>query len=195
MMTLVDIVSSRGKAEILRILFGLEGRERHLRELVRQSGLAVRTIQIELANLAKNDLVTARRDGNRLYYRANRNNPVYSDLHNIVIKTDGLAKFFHDALQRRGVTMAFVFGSMAAGAATFDSDVDLMIIGTEGLRQVSQMLSGVSEKIGREINPHVLTPEEFSKRRKESDHFISSVLASPRLFVVGSEHELAELDK
>ena len=53
----------------------------------------------------------------------------------------------------------------------------------------------MAAKLGREINPHVLTAEEFGKRKQTGDHFISSVLATPRLFIVGSEHELAELAK
>jgi hypothetical protein len=45
---LVDIVSSRVKAEILRLLFGLRESELHLRELTRQSGLSLATVQQEL---------------------------------------------------------------------------------------------------------------------------------------------------
>ncbi len=43
MTDLVDIVSSRVKAEILRLLFGLRQPELHLRELARQSGLSLGT--------------------------------------------------------------------------------------------------------------------------------------------------------
>ena len=65
-----------------------------------------------------------------------------------------------------------------------------MIIGSLGLRRLTALLSGVSEIVGREINPHILTPEEFSKRKKSRDHFTTSVLSSSRIFVKGNEHEL-----
>lgn len=195
MMTLVDIVSSKRKAEILRLLFGVEAREVHLRELARQSHLAVRTIQQELARLEKVGLVNARRDGNRVYYRANRNNPAYTDIRNLVLKTAGLANVFRRALRQPDVQVAFVFGSVAAETAGPESDIDLMVIGGIGLRRVAGVLSGMAAKLGREINPHVLTAQEFGKRKRTGDHFISSVLATPRLFIVGTEHELAELAK
>jgi len=86
-----------------------------------------------------------------------------------------------------------VFGSVASGKAHADSDVDLMIIGTLGLRRVAQVLSGLAERVGRELNPHVMKSEEFARRKHTADHFISSVLDSPRLFVIGSEDELAKL--
>jgi uncharacterized protein len=192
-MTLRDIVSSRSKAEILRLLFGLDRRDYHLRELSRRSGLALRTVQQELARLAKAGLVTARRDGNRVYYQANHQNPVYSDLRSIVLKTAGLVGVLQGALQIPGIELAFVFGSVASGKAHAVSDVDLMIIGTLGLRHVAQLLSGLAERVGRELNPHVMKSEEFVRRKRTADHFISSVLDSPRLFVIGSEDELAKL--
>ena len=80
MTSLVDIVSSRVKAELLRLLFGLGQPDLHLRELVRQSGLSLGTVQQELRRLAKVDLVIARKDGNRVYYRANQDHPAYRDL-------------------------------------------------------------------------------------------------------------------
>ena len=195
MMTLLDIVSSKRKAEVFRLLFGVERQAYHLRELARQSGLALRTVQQEVAQLAKAGLVMTRRDGNRVYYQANQDNPVYGDLRSIVLKTAGLASVLQGALSVPGIELAFVFGSLASEKAHAESDVDLMIIGTVGLRKVAQLLSGVAERIGREINPHVLTKEEFAQRKCVGDHFISSVLASPRLFVIGSEHELAKLGK
>ena len=192
-MTLRDIVSSKRKAEVFRLLFGIDQRNCHLRDLARQAGLAVRTVQQELAGLAKVGLITARRDGNRLYYQANQDNPIYCDLRNIVIKTAGLVGVLQGPLDVPGIDLAFVFGSLAAGNARSTSDVDLMIIGTAGLRRVAQLLSGLSDRLGREINPHVLTTQEFLRRKRAADHFVSSVLASPRLFVIGSEHELAKL--
>jgi DNA-binding transcriptional ArsR family regulator len=195
MMTLIDIVSSKRKAEILRLLFGLEPREFHLRDLARQSRLALRTVQQELLRLSKAGLVNSRRDGNRTYYQANRNNPLYADLRSIVLKTAGLASVLHKALQGADIELAFVFGSLAAGNAGPESDLDLMLVGSLGLRQLSPRISRVALNIGREINPHVMTREEFVRRRRSGDHFVTSLLASPRLFIIGTDHELAELGR
>ena len=88
------------------------------------------------------------------------------------------------------VFLACVFGSVAAGAERAESDVDLMVIGAVSLRQLSKLLSGVSAKVGREINPHVFTAEDFVRRKKARDHFVSTVSGAPKLFVIGSEDEL-----
>jgi DNA-binding transcriptional ArsR family regulator len=190
MTKLVDIVSSRVKAELLRLLFGLGRQELHLRELVRQSGLALGTVQQELRRLSRVGLVVTRKDGNRVYYRANPEHPVHRDLCSLVLKTDGLKSLLEPALDTPAVRIAFIFGSVARGETGAGSDVDLMVIGATGLRRLVTLLSGISGRVGREINPHALTPEEFVERKNRGDHFVTSVLDSPRLFVKGTEHEL-----
>jgi DNA-binding transcriptional ArsR family regulator len=190
---LPDILSSRARAEIFRLLFGISAEELHVREIERRSGLAVRTVSKELKKLEEMDLVTARRDGNRLYYSANRFHPLHSDIRNLVMKTIGLAGILSDALVGAPISVAFVFGSVARGAEDAQSDVDLMIIGGTGLREVSSLLAGVSEQIGREVNPHVMSADEFKERQRAEDHFLRRVIDSPKLFVVGDEDELARL--
>jgi uncharacterized protein len=190
MTKLVDIVSSRVKAELLRLLFGLGRTELHLRELVRRSGLSIGTVQQELRRLTRVGLVVARKDGNRVCYSANAGHPAYPDLRALVLKTDGLVGALQPALDTRDINVAFIFGSIARGEADADSDVDLMVIGSLGLRRLSSLLSGMAQRIGREINPHVLSPAEFRERLSLRDHFLTTVLESPRLFVKGAEHEL-----
>ena len=193
MNTLAEFLSSRSRAEILRLLFGTEGRELHVRELERQSGLADATIRQELKKLTRLGVIVARQDGNRTYYRANVESPLYPDIRNLVRKTSGLTDVLREALGEAEIQIAFVFGSVASGAEKATSDVDLMVIGAISLRQLSKRLSGLATKLGREINPHALTPAEFARRIKEREHFINSVMETPRLFVIGSEDELRRL--
>ena len=195
MTNLVDIVSSRVKAEILRLLFGLNQPELHLRELARQSGLSLGTVQQEVRRLTRVGIVSARKDGNRVYYRGNADHPVYRDLCSLVLKTDGLAGVLRRALEGPEISVAFVFGSVARGDTSATSDVDLMVIGQASLRKLTSLLSGVGQRVGREINPHVMTPEEFVKRKAEHDHFVTSVLAGPKILVKGNEHELETMGR
>jgi uncharacterized protein len=190
MNTLAELLSSRVKAEIFRLLFGALDQELHVREIERQSGLADATVRQELKRLIALGVVTARQDGNRIYYRANKEHPLYLEIHNLVLKTSGLADVLREALTTTDIRLAFVFGSIASGADKAHSDVDLMVIGDITLRQFTKLLSGVSARIGREINPHVMTADEFTRRRKGRDHFLTTVLAAPKLFVKGNDHEL-----
>lgn len=191
MSLLPKILSSRIRADIFRLLFGVNKNDLHMRDIERQSGFAIGTIQSELKTLVELDLVIKRRDGNRLYFRANTDHPLYPDIRNIVLKTSGLFDALKSYLSNEpAIQMAFVYGSIATGQEKAKSDLDLMVIGQIGLRNLTKLLSGAAENIGREINPHVLTQAELSNRRREKDHFISQVMASQKIFIVGSEHDL-----
>ena len=166
-----------------------------MREMERQAALSLGTIRQDLQKLVKLDLVKARRDGNRLYYRANTDHPLFPEIRNLVLKTAGLVEVIKSALDREGIEVAFIFGSLARSKERAESDVDLMVIGTIGLRSLSSRLAGVSEQIGREINPHALSIEEFRRRKQNGNHFLSNVLESPKLFIIGSENDLEAMGR
>jgi uncharacterized protein len=191
---LAELLSSKIRSEIFRMLFGVNDEGLHLREIERRSGLSIGTIQQEVKKLLRLDIIIRRKDGNRLYYKANKEHPLYPDIHRMVLKTVGLVDFFREALKANSnIKFAFVFGSIARQEEKDKSDVDLMIIGEIGMRQLTRLLSGVSGRIGREINPHILSTKEFLKRKSAQDHFLIQVLESTKIFIMGNENELAEL--
>ena len=193
MNVLSEILSSRGRAEIFRMLFGVSDTPLHLREIQRRSHLTIAPVQQEIRKLVRLELVTLRKDGNRVYYQANKNNPLYEDLHRIVLKTCGLADILRNSLDHASIRCSFIFGSFARNEEKAESDIDLMIIGDVGLREISSMLSGASAVIGREINPHVLTPGEFKKRSKIKDPFIRRISATEKIFITGDADEFERL--
>jgi predicted nucleotidyltransferase len=191
---LSKILSSKVRAEIFRMLFGPADLSLHVREIERRSGLTIGTVRAELQKLLSLDLIQRQKDGNRLYYRANKGHPLYPDIRSLVLKTTGLVDVIENVLkQDPEIKTAFVFGSIARHEEGAASDVDLMVIGDVGLRKLTGMLTGVPDQIGREVNPHILTKEEFVKRKASGDHFISRVLASPKIFIIGNEDELAAM--
>ena len=195
MNTLTILLTSRVRAEIIRVLFGVSPKSFHLREMQRETKLAVRTVSQDMEKLVKAGLVIRQTDGNRVNFSANQRHPLYLDLRNLVLKTSGLADILKEPLGIEGIKYAFIFGSVAQGQETAGSDLDLMVIGNIGLRKLSAALSGLGNIIGREINPHVLSPEEYLKRRKSREHFITSVISSPKIWIIGTDDELTAMGR
>lgn len=162
-----------------------------MRELERLTGFTIGTIQTELKKLSKLDLVEKRKDGNRLYYMANKANTLFPDIRNMVLKTVGLRDVFIETLRdQRTIQVAFIFGSIASQTEKAKSDIDLMILGDISLRQLTAVLGDISERLGREINPNVLTGEEFIRRKQSRDPFLTRVLQAPKFFIVGEQSDL-----
>ena len=187
---LAEILSSKIRAEIFRLLFGINDKALYMRDIERRSGFAIGTIQGELKKLLNLDLVLKEIDGNRTYYRANKIHPLYEDIHNLVFKTTGLVDVLKNALGTKKIKLAFVFGSFARGEENAESDIDLMVIGNLGLRDVTRLLSDTEGKILREINPHVYSENEFIKKNKKQDRFVSQLIEGSKIFIIGSEDEL-----
>ena len=184
---------SEVRAGVLRILFGVGPEKRYRAEIVKQMDFAKASVGEELQKLVDLELLTTTTDGNRRYYAANQVHPLYPELRNIVLKTAGLKDLLQAALQSRKIEFAFVFGSVAARNERADSDVDLMIVGSATHRDLASPLRALTDRLGREINPHFFTIAELARRRAARDHFINDVLANPKLFIIGDEHEFTNL--
>lgn len=176
------------------MLFGIDAKPLHVREIERQSGLTIGTVQQELQKLLRLELIQKYKDGNRLYYQANKAHPLYPDVRSMVLKTAGAFSLLRAALAgQRDIKIVFAFGSVARGDARAASDIDLMVIGGIGLRKLTALLSGVSEEVGREINSHVVSLSEFTRRGASGDHFIQQILKEPKIFIIGTEDELTAM--
>jgi DNA-binding transcriptional ArsR family regulator len=180
------ILGPRARRAILARTYLDPAHEYHVRELVRRTGLAPRTVHQEVEKLVRAGLLAERRDGNRRYLHANERHPLFRPIREIVLKTDGLADVLRDALGTDGIGLALVFGSIAAATPQAGSDVDLLVVGEIGLREAVRRLRGAQDVLGREIVPNVWTRAEFDRRRGTGDHFLDRVLDGPMIPVVGS---------
>jgi len=161
-------------------------------ELARRLGVPLSSLQRELRDLTAAGILKRHRQGQMVYYQANAESPLFSDLRGLLAKTAGIADILADALNALlpKIRLAFVYGSIASGRERSDSDIDLMVIGEITPMELALPLRHARELLGREINPTVYSPAEFAKKRAARDHFLSQVLTKPRLLVLGSEDEL-----
>jgi DNA-binding transcriptional ArsR family regulator len=190
---LADVLSSKVKAELFRLLFGVPAERLHLRELARQSGLAVGTVRQELDRLARLGVVQSEADGNRTYYRANQQHPLYPGISSLVLKTVGVVDVFRETLRDTPVRVAFIYGSKPGSPEELAIDLDLLVIGSIGKRELEERLTAGARTVDRGINFYLLTVEQFKSQQKERDQILSTMLAAPRLFIIGDDQSLSDL--
>jgi predicted nucleotidyltransferase len=130
-------------------------------------GVPPSSLQRELHDLSEAGILKTYRQGRMVYYQADTDSPVFSDLRGLLLKTAGLVDVLAQALKPVGAKLqsAFVYGSIAAGNERSDSDIDLMIIGQALPREIALPLRRARGLLGREINPTIYTPPEFDKKR------------------------------
>lgn len=191
---LSDALFTTTQQRVLGCLFGHLGRSYSVRELIQSTGAGSGAVQREVARLAGSGLLTMEQVGNQKRYRANPDSPIHDELVAIVRKTFGLAIPLRDALAPLAgdIEAAFIYGSVAKGRDTSDSDIDLMLVsGTLGYGEVMAALDPLVGKLGREISPTLYTRDELRARLSAGNNFLTRVLAQPRIWLIGGEHVLA----
>ena len=193
-MSTADALFSDSQSRVYRWLFGQPEREFHLSELRRLTGLGSASLQRELNRLATAGLVRSERVGNLRRFRANPQSPVYNELISLTRKTLGAEPLLRDALQPLAPDLqaAWIYGSLARQTDTAQSDIDVMLVGSNlPLGKVLELLVPLEAQLGRKINPTCYTPEEFRRRREDADSFVNRVLAQPLIPLIGEAPEPA----
>ena len=169
----------------------------HGREIARRAGLPAGTLTRELKRLADVGLLNRERRGNQLVYSANRQSPIFEELAGILRKTSGLADVVAEALEpvTDRIEVAFIFGSVARGAETRGSDIDVLIIGSVDFGVVVDALHPAQQRLARDINPKVFSTREWKAKVRDRNPFVTDVLSKKKIFLVGDEDGLTELSR
>ncbi|SNR84299.1 transcriptional regulator, ArsR family [Methylobacillus rhizosphaerae] len=189
---LSDVLFGEYRKRVLGLLLLHPGQSYHVRELARLTNTSAGTLHKELSKLSGAGILQNEKVGNQQRYSANLQCPIFEELASILRKTSGLVDVVADALSSASnrIAFAFVFGSVARGEQHAHSDIDVMIIGDIGFGDVVGLLHDSQAGLKREINPVVYSIEGFQSRIEQNDSFIKEILQKPKLFIIGSEHEL-----
>jgi predicted nucleotidyltransferase len=189
---LAEVLFTPVQQRLLGLLFGQPDRRFQSAELIRLAGSGTGATHRLLTRLADTGLVNVTRVGNQKHYQANRDSPIFSELHGLVVKTSGLAGPLRAALSplAKRIHAAFVYGSVAKGTDRAGSDIDLMIIAEDlDYADVFSALQAVEGTLARTVNPNVMSLAEWRRKRKQAG-FVSRIAGQPRLFLIGSDDEL-----
>ena len=77
-------------------------------------------------------------------------------------------------------------------SARFAPHHHLMLLGDDvSYGDVFTALDAASGKLGRTVNPTILTRGDFAKRLNAKDSFLTRVLEQPKIWIIGGEGEFA----
>ena len=185
-----QITRSKTRAAILELFFNDPEKEYYLRQIEKLTGYSVGNIRREIITLEASGLFTHKMLGKIKLYKLNTDYSLYKEIKDIVRKTisiEGRLKAIMN--QYKKIEFAFIYGSFAKSKERSASDIDVMVIGSVAPKNIKSDLFRYQSSIGREVNSIVCTKDEFLKKIKDKNHFVSSVSKEPKIFLKGSEDE------
>lgn len=190
---LSDLITSKSRIKLLSVFLANPSEMYHVRELVRRTGDEINAVRRELLFLEKKGVLSKEPRANRVYYFLSKNYPFYFDLLRIGVKTVGLGA---DILANRAklgkIKYAMFSGKFARRIKLNPDEVNLLIVGTVVLPELTILVRAEEKRLGNEINYTVMTEEEFDFRKKRRDPFILSILSGSRIMLLGDEESMLQ---
>jgi len=181
------LISSKVRVKLLTLFLLNPESEFYVREIVRMTGENINGVRRELANLESFGLLIGRRRGNQQYFTVNRDFFLYTDLQQLVLKTEGVARVIRENLSSlQNIECMFVYGSFAKGTAGGRSDIDLFIVGDVNEEVLIPLVHTGERAINREINYTLMRGSEFAQRKETGDPFVKNVMGERKIMIIGS---------
>ena len=186
------ILGSKLRAKVLGWLFSHPDERYFVRQLTGLLEQDSTNISRELARLEKLGILVSIREGRQKYYQANRKCIIFDELRGLAVKTTGIADVLHEALSplAEQVAFTFVYGSIASGKATALSDIDLLVVGNVDEMALHRALSQAENRLGRTVNYTLMSQREFNERRSQKGDFLTRILSTPKIMIMGAIDEL-----
>lgn len=186
-----DIITGKTRTKLLSLFLDNPTEMYHVREVVRRVDEEINAVRRELIYLEKKGILTREPRANRVYYFLDKNYPFYYDLLHVNSKNKGLgASLIKNRIKLGKIKFAMLSGNFARGIRKNPEDVDLLVVGTVVVPELSLLVRQEEALRGHEVNYTVMSEEEFLFRKKRRDPFITSIIFGSRVMLIGDEEQL-----
>jgi predicted nucleotidyltransferase len=156
------LISSKTRIKLLLKFFLNSKTTAYLRSLEGEFGESTNAIRLELNRLEQAGMLTSRMDGNKKMFTANTRHPLFSEIHNIIMKHIGLDRIVENVIERLGeVEKVYLAGTFARG---LDSQIiDLIFVGNVDRAYLVRLIDRAEGVIHRKIRYVTYGKDEFER--------------------------------
>lgn len=169
-------------AVLLRTGVPLTGRQVH--GLVRDQ-CSLWSVQQALASLADLGVVESRAVGRAMVHTINEDHYAIQPLRVLLDPIAALREAVR-AVVGSSVDAVVLFGSVARGEATAESDVDLAVVAPSGWEGRTELEDAVRTRLGNDCDVLVFTPEEFGRLAGSGEEPVVAQIVADGVVLLGS---------
>ena len=113
----------------------------------------------------------------------------------IVIKAKIFSEIFAKDIEilKNQIDYGFIFGSVAKGTNSSQSDLDIFLIGSLRYEDIGSFMFNLGRELVQEVNVVIFSQQKFLKTIKEGNSFISTVLQEPKIWLFGDKSEFEKI--
>jgi len=175
------LISSKTRIKLLLKFFLNSNNSAYLRGLHSEFGESTNGIRVELNRFLEAGLLSVSTVGNKKYFRANTDHPLFSDIHKILLKYVGIETVISNVINRLGsVDLVYLVGDISKGSES--SIIDLLIIGDVDKTYLIQLIEKAESMITKRVRYMLYTPKGW-------DEYKDLVLNSHALLIYNHENE------
>jgi predicted DNA-binding transcriptional regulator len=155
------LISSKTRIKLLiRFFFNPKTRS-YLRELAKEFNVSTNSVREELNQLTRTGLLTSQKSGRQVFYKANQEHPLFSELKSMVGKVMGIDQVIDGIVTRLGdLEKAYLLDDYAEGKDT--GIIDLLLVGDIDGYHLNDLSRKTERYIKRKIRSLVLNRDEFA---------------------------------
>lgn len=190
-LTLEKLLRSKTRTRILwHFLNNVDARV-GLRELSRIVKLQVHAVGREIALLKKVNLIYEEKTPSKNHYTLNKQHPFFDEIVSLFHKSYGVGGMImnnRDVFE--GTDLLVLTSHYLYNLPKDKYDIDLLIVGSPKIDQVSIFLHNIETSLQRELLYTIITQADFKNRKQKLDPFIWNILEKPSVLVLGSKETL-----
>lgn len=167
----------------------------YLSEIVNSTGKALIQVQRTLKRLVETGLVQKTIRHKKAYYSVDAKHIAFEEVKHLVIKAKIFSNTFRHEVQHLAerVNYGFIYGSVAKGTNTTESDVDLFLIGNLDYEAAGPFIFKLGRELVQEVNVVILSPPDFIKGLQCKSQFLLHVVQEPKIWLFGDKDEFEEI--
>jgi hypothetical protein len=155
------LISSKTRVKLLLKFFLNSSNRGYLRGLEEEFGENSNAIRLELNRFEQVGMITSNMEGNKKYFIANQNHPLFPDIHSIIKKYIGIDTIIENVISQLGeVEKVYLTGEFAKGLNA--NLIDLELVGTVNIGYLTQLLQKAEMMVKRKIRYVVYSQTEYA---------------------------------
>lgn len=169
------LITNKTRIKLL-IKFFLNSRSKsYLRNLEQEFNESSNAIRVELNKFEKAGLLQSESKGNKKYFSANTNHPLFKDIHNILLKHLGIDQVIDEIITNLGMLKkVYLVGDFAKGK---DSNIiDLLLVGSSINKEyLTRLIEKLENMVSRKVRYLIFGDEEiknFLSEKSNTEYFL-----------------------